>query len=225
MLCGGGNREDQEDEGCLARSGLLRRVRTHEREVVGGGGGWRLGAHIGVFAGEEEVFGLEVAVHDAELVAVVKHLNHVAEDGGGLALRVAGGLDDGVEEGASLAPLHHDVHRIVVFVGRLHALCAVCCVVVLRAVWLLAAEGKGRQEGRTWPGLHQKVERRHERRPGAAAGSAADARSNALLMHGLWAAVTDTFERGQEQCLHSGVRHMAGMHEAHRLASHTHGTP
>jgi len=70
-----------------------------ERRVVGG-------------AGEEEVLGLEVPVHDPHEVADVHDGEDVAADGGGLALGVAALGRDAVEELPAGAELHDDVHVV-----------------------------------------------------------------------------------------------------------------
>jgi hypothetical protein len=72
-----------------------------ERRVVGG-------------AGEQEVLGLEVAVHDPHEVADVDDGEDVAAHGGGLALGVAPLGGDAVEELAAGAELHDDVHVVAV---------------------------------------------------------------------------------------------------------------
>ena len=77
-----------------------------DRRIVGG-------------AGEQEVLGLEVAVHDPQEVADVDDSDDVAADGGVLALWVAALARDAVEELAAGVELHDEVHGVGVLEGAL----------------------------------------------------------------------------------------------------------
>ena len=70
---------------------------------------------------QQNVLGLQVAVHDAAVVAVGDGVEQRAHDGLRLALRVAGLADDGVEELAAGAELLHHVEVVVVLVEALDA--------------------------------------------------------------------------------------------------------
>jgi hypothetical protein len=72
-----------------------------------------------VLAEEEEVFGLEVPVDDAEGVAGVHDLDDGAEQRGGGALGVLALGDDPVEELTAGAELHDEVHGLLVLVRAL----------------------------------------------------------------------------------------------------------
>ena len=69
---------------------------------------------------QQEILGLQVAVHHAQLVAVVQHAQHGAEHGRSLALAVVPSLHNAVEQLAAAAVLHHQVHRARVLVRAVH---------------------------------------------------------------------------------------------------------
>ena len=58
----------------------------------------------------EDVLRLDVAVHDAVRVAVQQRLHQRAAQAGAVALGQGAAVDDAVEQVATLAQLHHEVH-------------------------------------------------------------------------------------------------------------------
>ena len=68
---------------------------------------------------EQEILGLQVAVHDAGAMARIHDADDGAREMRGLGLRVGAALDDAVEQLAALAELHHKVDGCGVLVRAL----------------------------------------------------------------------------------------------------------
>ena len=75
---------------------------------------------VGTATGEKKVLWLEVSVHDTELMAMVQHVHHLAKYARRFALGVRAGFDDRIKQLATHAHLHDDMHKVLVFVRRLH---------------------------------------------------------------------------------------------------------